>query len=60
MLRWVLIFLVIALCAGILGFGLVEGISLDIAKILFVVFLVLLVVGLLSRALGGPVGPPVP
>ena len=60
MLRWSLIFLVIAMCAMILGLGAVAGVSMDIAKILFVVFLVLFVVGLLARAMGGPVGPPVP
>lgn len=53
MLRWVLLFLVIALIAGMLGFGAVSGMSMDIAQILFVAFLVLLVVGLLVRFLGG-------
>lgn len=60
MLRWVLIFLAIALFAGILGFGGVEIMSLDIAKILFVVFIVLLAVGLLVRGASGRVGPPIP
>ena len=60
MLRWVLMFLVIALIAGVFGFGAVSGLSMDIAVILFVGFLVLLVVGLLVRSFGGPVGPPVP
>jgi uncharacterized membrane protein YtjA (UPF0391 family) len=44
MLRWALIFLVIALVAGLLGFGGIAGASVGIAKILFFVFLVLFLV----------------
>lgn len=47
MLNWSLTFLIIALIAGILGFGLVAGTSLAIARMLFVVFLVLFVISLL-------------
>jgi len=57
MLRYALIFLVIAIIAGILGFGGVAFAAAGIAKILFGVFLVLFLVGLimhLSRR-GGPV-----
>jgi uncharacterized membrane protein YtjA (UPF0391 family) len=39
MLRWALIFLVIALIAGVLGFTDVEIVSATIAQILFGVFL---------------------
>jgi uncharacterized membrane protein YtjA (UPF0391 family) len=50
MLSWVVTFLVIALIAGILGFGGVAGASIEIAKIIFfialVLFLVSAVVGL--------------
>lgn len=50
MLRWALIFLVIGLVAGILGFTNVAGASIAVAKILFfiflVIFLVLLIAGL--------------
>lgn len=61
MLRWVLAFLVIAIIAGVFGFGVVSGVSLDIAQFLFLAFIVLLVVGLIVRAVGGGrVGPPVP
>jgi uncharacterized membrane protein YtjA (UPF0391 family) len=48
MLRWSLIFLVIALIAALFGFGVVEGYSLLAAKITFFVFLVLFVVSLLA------------
>jgi len=47
-LRWALLFLVIALVAGLFGFGLVGGMAYGAAKILFFVFLVLAVVGLLT------------
>jgi uncharacterized membrane protein YtjA (UPF0391 family) len=44
MLRWALIFLVLALVAGALGAGGVAGLSMNIAYVLFVLFLILLVV----------------
>jgi uncharacterized membrane protein YtjA (UPF0391 family) len=52
MLRLALLFLLIALIAGLLGFGLVAGLAWDAARILFVVFLVLAVLALIfgSRA----------
>jgi uncharacterized membrane protein YtjA (UPF0391 family) len=50
MLSWVVTFLVIALIAGILGFGGVAGASIEIAKVIFfiavILFLVSAVVGL--------------
>jgi len=53
MLYWTLIFLVIALIAGALGFGGLAATSAGIARILFGVFLVLFVVSLLIQVLGG-------
>jgi uncharacterized membrane protein YtjA (UPF0391 family) len=54
MLRWALIFFVVALIAGIMGFFGIAAAAAGIAKILFFVFLVLflvsLVSGLMSRA----------
>lgn len=44
MLRWAIIFLVLALVAGALGAGAVGGPSMNIAYVLFVVFLILLAV----------------
>ncbi len=57
MLRWALIFLVIGLVAGVLGFTSVAGASIAIAKTLFfifmLVFLVLLIAGLtVARRVG--------
>jgi uncharacterized membrane protein YtjA (UPF0391 family) len=50
MLSWVVTFLVVALIAGILGFGGVAGASIEIAKAIFfiavILFLVSVVVGL--------------
>lgn len=46
MLGWALTFLVIALVAGVLGFGVVAGTAATVAKILFFVFLVLFIIGL--------------
>ena len=48
MLGWALTFLVVALIAGLFGFGLVAGASYTIAKVLFFVFLVLFIVALIT------------
>ncbi len=53
MLRWALIFLVLALVAGLLGFTGVAGESMAIARILFYVFLVIFIVGLLYSLITG-------
>lgn len=44
MLGWVVTFLVVALIAGLLGFGGIAGASIEIAKIIFFVALVLFLV----------------
>lgn len=46
MLNYAVIFLLIALVAGILGFGVVAGTAAYIAKVLFVIFLVLFIASL--------------
>jgi uncharacterized membrane protein YtjA (UPF0391 family) len=48
MLGWALTFLVMALIAGVFGFGLIAGTSYTIAKVLFFVFLVLFVLSLFT------------
>jgi uncharacterized membrane protein YtjA (UPF0391 family) len=53
MLRWALVFLVIALIAALFGFTSVAGTAYGAAKILFVVFLILFVVSLLFGWRGG-------
>jgi len=59
MLRWTLVFLVIALVAAMLGFGNLAGEASDIARVLFFVFLVLTLVGLLFSLMTGR-KPPLP
>jgi uncharacterized membrane protein YtjA (UPF0391 family) len=44
MLGWVVTFLIIALIAGILGFGGIAGASIEIAKTIFVIALVLFLI----------------
>jgi len=44
MLGWVVTFLIVALVAGILGFGGVAGASIEIAKIIFFIAVILFVV----------------
>ncbi len=48
MLRWAIVFLVIALIAALFGFGLVSGMAWDAAKVLFFVFIVLAVLSFLG------------
>ena len=48
MLYWSLVFLTIALVAGVLGFGGLPAAAAGIAKALFVVFLVLFLISLLA------------
>lgn len=59
MLSWVIAFLILALIAGVLGFGGVASASLGIAKIFFVIFIVLFLVTLVMHLLTGR-KPPVP
>ena len=51
MLYWAAVFFVIALIAAIFGFGGIAGGAMDIARILFFVFLVLFIVSLLTGTL---------
>jgi len=47
MLGYAITFLLIAILAGILGFGVIAGTAATIAQVLFVIFLVLFVASLL-------------
>jgi uncharacterized membrane protein YtjA (UPF0391 family) len=59
MLRLALVFLLVSILAAVFGFGGIAGVSMDMARILFFIFVVLFVVslifGLLNR--GGSNGP---
>lgn len=48
MLAWALVFLVIALIAGVFGFEIIETGAANVALILFFVFLVLFVISLIA------------
>jgi uncharacterized membrane protein YtjA (UPF0391 family) len=48
MLRWTVIFLVIAIIAAIFGFGGIAAGAASIAKILFFIFLVLFILSLIA------------
>jgi len=52
MLYWALVFFLIALVSALFGFGVIAGASYMIAKVLFVIFLVLFVASLLTGFAG--------
>lgn len=52
MLMWSLLFLAIAVVAGVLGFGVISGTAAWIAKVLFVVFLIVFLVSLFTGRRG--------
>lgn len=49
MLYWALLFLIVAIVAGIFGFRDVEGIATQIAKVLFFIFLVVFLISLITH-----------
>ena len=51
MLRWAVIFFVVALVAGVLGFGGIAAGASEIAQILFYIFLVVFLVTLVMGAM---------
>jgi uncharacterized membrane protein YtjA (UPF0391 family) len=56
MLRWAILFLIIAVVAGALGFGGLEGVAMQAAKILCLVFVVLFVVSMVMGRGRPPLG----
>ena len=53
MLYWTLVFLVVALVAGLFGFGGIASASAGIAKVLFAIFLVLFLISLVLGVVRG-------
>ncbi|MBQ1543488.1 DUF1328 domain-containing protein [Caulobacter sp. CCUG 60055] len=53
MLRWALIFLVVALVAAVLGFTTIAGAAIGVAKILFYIFVILFLVSLVMHLVRG-------
>ncbi len=52
MLVWALIFFIVAIVAGLLGFRRIEGAAGTIAKVLFLIFLVLFIISLVFSLVG--------
>lgn len=53
MLKWVIILLILALIAAVFGFGGIAAAFIDIAKILFYIFLVLLLIFIIAGFMRG-------
>jgi len=51
MIRWVFIFLIIALVSAVLGFGGIAGTAAGIAKIIFYLFAVLFAVSIIFNVI---------
>jgi len=49
MLYWALLFLVVAIIAGLLGFGAIAFAAVGVAKLLFFVFLILFLISLITH-----------
>jgi uncharacterized membrane protein YtjA (UPF0391 family) len=58
MLRLALLFLVIALIAGLFGFGLVAGMAWEAAKLFFGLFLILAILFFVASLFQGAAAPP--
>jgi uncharacterized membrane protein YtjA (UPF0391 family) len=58
MLRLALLFLIIALVAGLFGFNLVAGMSFEAAKLLFGLFIILAIIFFLASLFRGAAAPP--
>jgi uncharacterized membrane protein YtjA (UPF0391 family) len=58
MLYWALVFFIVAIVAGALGFGGLAATAGSIAHILFFLFLVLFIVTLIAGLMGRRAGPP--
>lgn len=53
MLGWALAFLIVALIAGLLGFGGIAAVSVEIAKVIFFVAIALFVIMLIANFITG-------
>ena len=50
-LIWAIVFLIVALVAGVFGFGLISGVSFTIAKWLAVIFVILFIIAVIAHAI---------
>jgi uncharacterized membrane protein YtjA (UPF0391 family) len=53
MLGWAITFLIVAIIAGVFGFGGIASASVGIAQFLFFVFVALFVITMIARAVRG-------
>ena len=53
MLRWAIIFLVVALVSAVLGFGGIANFSFEIAKFVAVIAIILFVISLIAGGMRG-------
>ncbi len=53
MLRWAIIFFIVALVAAVLGFGNISGLSFEIAKFIAIIAIILFVISLIMGGLRG-------
>jgi len=53
MLKWALIFFIVAIVAAAFGFGGIAAVAVDLARILFVVFLVLFCAAIIMHLIRG-------
>ena len=49
MLSWVIIFLIVAIVAGIFGFGGIVDAAVGIAKVIFFIFVILFIISLVMN-----------
>jgi uncharacterized membrane protein YtjA (UPF0391 family) len=50
-LFWAVIFLLVAIVAGLFGFGLISGVSFTIAKWLAIIFVVLFIISVIAHTI---------
>ena len=50
-LMWAVVFLIVAIIAGIFGFGVISGVSLSIAKWLAIIFVVLFIISVIAHVI---------
>lgn len=50
-LAWAIFFLIVAIVAAIFGFGLISGVSFEIAKWLAIIFVVLFIITIIARTI---------
>jgi uncharacterized membrane protein YtjA (UPF0391 family) len=50
-LAWAIFFLLVAIVAGVFGFGLISGLSYEVAKWLAVIFVVLFIISVIAHTI---------